>query len=78
MVFGAVDKHAGGVAQADLVQAIYERFTGAFFDETAERSIGHVGYFGYFGEGYLFVVVGVHVFKHLFNAPAVVVEAFRC
>ena len=70
----SINQHAGGMAQPDFVKAVNERIANALFDETAERVLRHVGYLGYLTECDSAAVMGVHVFEHLLNAAAVIMQ----
>ena len=69
---GRIDQHAGGMAKADLVQAVDKGFSGAFFYKAAEGNFRHADQVCHFTQRYLFIVVVVHVFERLFDTPAII------
>ena len=62
------------MAKPYLVQTVDECFACTFFDKTTEGRFGHIGYPRHLSQGYRFIVIIVHIFKHLRNASASIIE----
>lgn len=73
---GSIDQHAGSMAQPYFVKAVDEGISSPFFNEPAKGNFGHAHQFRNLTQGDCLVIIMIHVFKCLLDAPAVVGEMF--
>ena len=66
------------MAETDFGEAVDKCIAGTLLKKTAERYFRHIGQPGHFAQCNGLVEIMIHVFKRLFNAPAVVIEFIVC